>query len=206
MNNSFLTEVFKLLTLNKKLPYYQAERRIDIFINFYLEEILNHFLQSKTIKFVAAEFPLKKKDDAKSTKVDYLCCDRIKREIYFIELKTDNSSFKTSQLEIYRENNDWEKCMVGFNIICSKNEKTKDKEKFKRLKKRIDKYKLLSNKSTNKKLKIVYILPSVSEEKRTNNKDLFFITYDDLKSFKPQKYPEEWDLFFKYIIKPGINN
>jgi hypothetical protein len=36
----FTKEIFKLLGENKKLPAYQAERRIDIFINIFLEDIL----------------------------------------------------------------------------------------------------------------------------------------------------------------------
>ena len=46
---NFLEEIFKLLIENKTMPYYQAERRVDIFINLFLAEILNYKL-NKSLK------------------------------------------------------------------------------------------------------------------------------------------------------------
>ena len=55
----FFEEVLNLLKENKKFPNYAAERRIDIFINLFIEKILTaHFKQE--VVFVAPEFPLKK--------------------------------------------------------------------------------------------------------------------------------------------------
>ncbi|MCW3105713.1 MAG: hypothetical protein JWQ09_219 [Segetibacter sp.] len=201
----FLTSIFELLAQNKKLPYYQAERRIDIFINIYLEEILNAFLKSTSIQFIAPEFPLKKKGNAASTKVDYLCLDDITKEIYFVELKTDNSPFKPSQLDIYRDNLQWNKCIDGLHVIFGKNDKGKYKEKFSLLNNRLNHFNLLSNNSMEYKIKIVNILPNVTDEEKEKNNDLLFITFEDLESFKPKNHSEEWNLFLKHIIKQKLN-
>jgi hypothetical protein len=72
MNNTFLENLFKLLTTNKEFPNYQAERRIDIFINYFLAEMLTNYM-GKKVEFVCPEFPLKKADNNQSTKLDYLC-------------------------------------------------------------------------------------------------------------------------------------
>ena len=52
-----LEGIFELLLKNKKFPNYQAERRIDIFINYFIERILSKYLE-KDVKFICPEFPI----------------------------------------------------------------------------------------------------------------------------------------------------
>lgn len=127
----FVKRMFKLLADNKKFPSYQAERRIDIFINFFLKDILKVYLPDSKIKFVAPEFPLKKLDkngnlirDNLSTKLDYLYIRKINNtvEILFIELKTDAKSYDSEQHKKYLEYN-WEKAIEGLKQIIVKTEK-----------------------------------------------------------------------------------
>ena len=80
MTKDFLEPLFNLLVANKEFPNYQAERRIDIFINYFVERILSSYLEKETI-FVCPEFPLKKANTNQSTKLDYLC--KTKNEIVF---------------------------------------------------------------------------------------------------------------------------
>lgn len=47
MSKGFLDILFELLAKNNALPNYQAERRIDIFINHFLERILTEYLKEK---------------------------------------------------------------------------------------------------------------------------------------------------------------
>ncbi len=123
----FIKSLFKLLADNKKFPSYQAERRIDIFINFFLEEIVQIEYSDSKIRFVAPEFPLKKseigkngKEYSRSTKVDYLCIRTLPDNlstILLIELKTDAPSYDPIQHQIYRDYNSWKKCIDGLKGI-----------------------------------------------------------------------------------------
>ena len=72
MTQSILEGIFKLIIENKTLPNYQAERRIDIFINYFISRIISSYLGNKT-EFICPEFPLKKQKNNQSTKIDYLC-------------------------------------------------------------------------------------------------------------------------------------
>ncbi len=115
MNKAFLENLFELLANNKALPNYQAERRIDIFINHFLERILTEYLKER-VDFICPEFPLKNNDNNRSTKLDYLC--KTQNEILFIELKTDTASFKESQAYLYFETS-WNKCKSDLPLIKS---------------------------------------------------------------------------------------
>ena len=56
---AFLTDVFDVLVSNKRLPKYQFERRVDIFVNVFLADVLGA-LFGGTYQLVVPEFPLKK--------------------------------------------------------------------------------------------------------------------------------------------------
>jgi hypothetical protein len=126
--NAFVEELFKLLADNKKFPAYQAERRIDIFINFFLEEILENHFQGSKVTYVAPEFPLKKDKGNQSTNVDYLCVKKEengKKKILFVELKTNADSFDAKQCGIYLEyklgtdGKTWHRCLTDLGIIAT---------------------------------------------------------------------------------------
>jgi hypothetical protein len=123
----FINELFALLAANKKFPSYQAERRIDIFINFFLEDILTHHFPGSEVSCIAPEFPLKKESSNQSTNVDYLCVRKTGQEqrILFVELKTDTASFDKKQFETYlhyQNNKTWKDCVAGLEkIALSKN-------------------------------------------------------------------------------------
>jgi hypothetical protein len=119
-----LKDIFKMLIDNKAFPNYQAERRVDIFINFFAKRILDSFLQ-ETTTFVCPEFPLKLEKNNRSTKLDYLYVT--KTQPVFIELKTDTFSLKESQAKSYLDCN-WNKCVSDLSVIeasTSKNYKQK---------------------------------------------------------------------------------
>ena len=123
---SVLNEILKQIDDNKEFPAYQAERRLDIFINYFLADILkicpeNSGKQNK-IEFIAPEFPLKKEKGNQSTNIDYLCLKIVNRQIsrlLFVELKTDVSSFNIDQFEIYCEYLKEGSCERGFNGVCN---------------------------------------------------------------------------------------
>lgn len=162
MEGALISNVLKLLKENKDFPNYQAERRIDIFINHFLERLLSDYLKVP-IFFSCPEFPLKKPDIVNSskannlsTKLDYLCYS--KDQIFFIELKTDDKSIKPEQLKIYFDNMDWKICLGSVDrLINEVKNRSKDYQ---------DKYRVLHNKLEplrmdvfNKPVRIIYLSP-----------------------------------------------
>ena len=149
---SFIIELFKLLADNKKFPSYQAERRIDLFFNFFLEDILKAELGGQ-IKFVAPEFPLKKLNkegkfirDNLSVKLDYLYKREINNtvEALFVELKTDAKSYDPNQHKKYLAY-DWAKAIESLKqIIHTKDMPFDDRLKYYHLVKALDSSKLIS--------------------------------------------------------------
>jgi hypothetical protein len=157
MQHNLLTNVFNILIENKKFPNYQAERRIDIFINYFLEKILREYL-GKSIEYVCPEFPIKKEGSNLSTKLDYLC--KSEDEIIFVELKTDASSLKAEQAEIYLNCN-WAKCKLDLQEIIKSVKNKTHLEKYNTLNAVINK---INVSNENPDLRIVYISPLPSQK------------------------------------------
>jgi len=164
---TFLIDLLNLLAENKKFPAYQAERRIDIFINFFLVDILKHEIGKRQkdfqVAFIAPEFPLKKQGNNQSTNVDYLCVleDKLgNKKILFVELKTDSSSFDEDQLKTYikfRDEKTWRNCIEELrDIFLSKGMPFEKRKKYYNLVKVISCFKI----STRKKLMKMSILRS----------------------------------------------
>lgn len=73
--NQSVDQLFKHLLGNRCFPKYQLERRLDIFISYFLEDFFsdpNHF--GTKVKMVAPEFPIKNEGDNNysSKNIDYL--------------------------------------------------------------------------------------------------------------------------------------
>lgn len=113
MSNNVLSKIFKLITENKMFPAYQAERRIDIFINIFLERILTEYLKEKTT-YLCPEFPLKSENNNRSTRLDYLC--KTATQPVFVELKTDADSLRDNQALKYLDCT-WKKCLEDIAAI-----------------------------------------------------------------------------------------
>ena len=115
----FFDELLSLLKDNKRFPYYAAERRIDLFINVFLEQILTQYYGEK-VNFVAPEFPLKLDSNNQADKLDYLCAFDDTKQPIFVELKTDSISFKEAQASMYVERAArWPDCIERLrDIIC----------------------------------------------------------------------------------------
>ncbi|NCB10803.1 MAG: hypothetical protein EOM78_04130 [Erysipelotrichia bacterium] len=96
-------------------PKAQVERYLSPILAIFLEEILKAKFGNK-YQMIAPEFPIKKgtigetNRPNQSTNIDYLMFNATQNKFTFIELKTDSSSFKPSQLDIY---NQLEKICVG---------------------------------------------------------------------------------------------
>lgn len=200
-----------MLMKNKSLPYYQAERRIDIFINVFLVEILNYCIQGGSVSFVAPEWPLKREADKRSTKVDYLCINNKHKtnEVLFIELKTDVNSLGKKQLEKYLQYKKWEDCLNDFEEI-EKGVAPKNRTKFLNLRERLENNSLLTEDAKFLPIKIVYIILESRKEiekKKQFNPNYYssinVIYLDDLIDFKPVKFKAEWEMILLYLSGKG---
>lgn len=99
----------EIVTKGRKTPKVQVERYISPILSMFLEEIL-HKKYDKNYELIMPEFPIRKGtvniglDDKsnQSTNIDYLLYNKTDDMFTFVELKTDASSYKPSQLEIYQ--------------------------------------------------------------------------------------------------------
>lgn len=151
--------IFQLLKENKEFPNYQAERRIDIFINYFLARILTCFLMEETT-FVCPEFPLKTSGNNRSTKLDYLC--KTTKQPVFVELKTDVNSLKESQALSYL-NSKWQTCISELHQIHSAS-KSVYNTKYEKL---VDTISIVSFKEENPEIRVVYISPLPKHKKKS---------------------------------------
>jgi hypothetical protein len=100
MGSEFLRSLLELLANNRGYPKYQHERRIDIFVNFFLRDILDAACKTR-FDFVLPEFPLKKSTSRRSTNADYLAFSAVDHRVLLCEFKTSHESFERDQMERY---------------------------------------------------------------------------------------------------------
>lgn len=93
-----------------------------------------------------------------STKLDYLC--KTKDEILFIELKTDATSLKIEQAEIYL-NTSWNQCLYDLELIYKSIKNKLHKKKYDKLLSTINSLQLTEE---NKNLRVLYISPLPKEK------------------------------------------
>lgn len=196
MNNLFFSDIVALLLKNKSMPNYQAERRIDIFINVFLDDILTKYL-GKKVHYVCPEFALKKEVGNNSTKLDYLYASE--DEVYFIELKTDKKSFDTNQLIHYFHHPNWGMWLDYLEDIVRT---TSDKEKYATLIGILNECGMLIPDKRKRKIRVIYISPPLSESdlKRINNR--FAIEkVKKMSDFTPDitKHNAEWQVLVEFM-------
>lgn len=115
-SQKLIDELFNKLDEWRQLPAYQLERRADIFFAIYLQEIIKKKFD-EVIEFIIPEFPVRVGNLCKdkklnnpnlSFKIDYVGICRSLDKVFFIELKTDNSSRRDKQdwyIEMAKKNN-----------------------------------------------------------------------------------------------------
>ena len=184
---SDLEKIIQLLKDNKKFPNYQAERRIDIFLNVFLEELLSVYL-GKEVKYVCPEFPLRQDGDYnRSTKLDYLC--KTEGELLFIELKTDNKSFNEDQLDTYFTQN-WETWLSKLEDIM---EATKDTVKYQHLKNTLMDCDLYHVKYKNAPIRVIYISPKFSTKNIKRLEEMKYSIGKEMELSKANISTAGWD-------------
>ncbi|RYE58575.1 MAG: hypothetical protein EOP48_03235 [Sphingobacteriales bacterium] len=198
MNNSFLESIFKLLSANLQYPYYQGERRIDIFINFFLEDIIRQNTHFTDAEYLVPEFPLKKNDTSDhAAHIDYLMFSKKENTVLLVELKTDNSSISESQIDFYLNHRNFSEMFEKYSTIKMKNFTDKKEVLNKRLE-------LLAKEDHDKyDIALVILKPSLNDKdhalKDVNNGRLYFVPLADLEL--ETQHQAEWELFKNTILK-----
>lgn len=100
-----IVSIFERLSSWRNLPDYQLERRADIFFTEYLPSFLAHKYEKNIDARMIPEFPVKL-DNNQSVKVDYALFSKDRRDVYFVELKTDMGSRRPTQDELMRKTAD----------------------------------------------------------------------------------------------------
>jgi hypothetical protein len=98
-----LAETFQRLDQWRHFPDYQLERRADIYFALYLQQVVQEVTQTELQSTIIPELPIKRdliwpeKPTCQSVKVDYALFSKDGEQIYFVELKTDQSSRRAAQ-------------------------------------------------------------------------------------------------------------
>lgn len=98
-----LAEAFALMDRWRHLPAYQLERRADIFFALYMKKIIEAATGAVLDAEMVPEFPLKReliwpgRPSNQSVKVDYVLFAADRSRVFFVELKTDQTSRREEQ-------------------------------------------------------------------------------------------------------------
>ncbi len=197
MNETFLRKIFSLLSGNQQFPYYQAERRIDIFINFFLEDIIRQHTEFKDAIFVAAEFPLKKNEKTDhAAHIDYLMYSQSKSTVLLVELKTDDSSFDSNQIDFYLNHEYFEDWYKKFESIKLNRHKTLKEYLQEVIKERI------GSDLQNIKTAVIILKPTLVkgdyDKLKCDHNRITFIPLKDLNI--ETEFQQEWNLLKEVVL------
>jgi hypothetical protein len=91
----------------RSIPDYQLERRVDIFLSYYLKDVLSDHLQLVMDEFVIPEFPVHQRLTKNppprgelSDKIDFVIPSVDRLTVVFVELKTAMDSRRPCQCEL----------------------------------------------------------------------------------------------------------
>jgi hypothetical protein len=196
MTNEFFIKVINVLQENNCYPKYQLERRIDIYFNLFLPEIIkSEYGKEYEVDFIIPEIPIKNPNDNRSSNLDYFVVCNKNKTAFLVELKTDLYSCNSEQLIKYgqMQKSGFKKILVDVDMI---NEFTTSKY----LAKYADLGIKLSAVRKDIELELVYILPAKGKIKlekiaEKENIQVKFITLDGLKGLNIDgPYSAEWKM------------
>ena len=206
MEMKFIKDLVGSIVKNKDMPKVQVEREIspilEMFIEGFMDELgKNGKVAEGSYKFIAPEFPLSNEDDShRSVNIDYLLLNKDTNTLYFIELKTDSSSFKLEQYHYYLDVIANKSTIELYDFLGSlKN------TKYKNYKKEIDQNITEEEFKNIRKIELIYLAPKklTLPNKRRNEKgqkaieEINFITFEDLDKFN--NINSEYSMIWKEI-------
>ena len=180
---AYLRDAVNQLVFWKSLPKYEFERRFDVLLAPFLNDILSACLGGE-VAVVAPEFPLKHENTNHTDNADYLCAltgAEGKVTWILLELKTASESVSSDQIEMYRRNRD-----KGFARLCDEvglvAKASGAKEKYANL------IALLPQGPVSDELQVVFLAPAQA----LVPPDFKHITFEQAFAITPSKYPEVW--------------
>lgn len=212
METKFVQDFMKHIIALTKTPKVQLERIVSPIFGLFIEEIFNAKFKddpnySGNYELISSEFPLKKEGNNQSTNIDFLLLNRDKKLILFLELKTDSSSYREVQYDVYIEYiKRIEKDSASIFIDEIGNIKSNSIKP--------NKYETLLDKLNNmakeleqiKKVFLVYLIPSkkLSEFKKKYPEGLF-LGYSDLPDKINHQYSEYWNIIRENLLELDNN-
>jgi hypothetical protein len=200
MKNEFLLKVINQLKKNQQFPKYQLERRLDIFINTFLPEIIQwKFGSEYHVDFIIPELPIKKDGNYQSTNLDYFAACNSQNKGFLVELKTDPHSCRADQFNLYLkvQKNGFGKIIKDIRTIKD-SPHNRYRKKYEYLLSVLESGKV----DLNIDLEIIYILPEagiqrLSKNLQDSNQTVHFITLESLRSsIVTSSFQEEWDIIW----------
>ena len=191
----FVADLFASMAFNKALPKYQFERRVDAILALFLPDLLA-VAKGWMVDVVAPEFPIKRPGNNQTTNADYAiyrhATEGTPAAWILLELKTDASSIRDSQLAIYKQAK--ARGMASLRrdldaVIAA----TLHTEKYLALISRVDAY------PKDAPIEVLYLLPRSAVRGLTSN-GVHVLTFSELKDVDLPNYPEAWAAFKKYLL------
>lgn len=212
LETKFVQDFMKHIIALTKTPKVQVERIVSPILGMFIEEIFNAKFKddsnySGKYELISPEFPLKKGGNYQSTNIDFLLLNREKKLILFLELKTDSSSYREEQYDIYlKYKNRIEEDSARIFIADIENIKlNSDKsDKYKAICEKLEKMK--EELKQIRKVALVYLIPAkkLSEFKKKYPGDLF-LSFSDLPDKINHQYSEYWSVIRKDLLKLDNN-
>lgn len=202
----FINELMHHIIDGVNIPKVQVERAVSPIIGLFAEAIIEELFKhddnySGNYKLITPEFPLKKSNN-QSTNIDYLLINESKQFLVFFELKTDPSSLKKNQLEVYRY---YRRKVSKFSAKFMQN----DLEKILKASSKKSKYKTVFSSFNSKiqfpdkikKIIILYLVPQSAVKKISIKDEVDFVfSFSDLPETIHHKYVEFWSIIRKHLV------
>lgn len=198
MQNKFLSQLINEFEMLNKVPKFQLERAVSPLLGIFINGIINKHLNAHTTVSLP-EFPLKKSGNYQSTNIDWLLIDDSNKTLYFIELKTDVTSFRKNQCGLYNKVKDLverESAAVLFSELNKIKGKSRRGDKYSALQKRIP---VGLDFTEFKSFKIVYLVPDRPHKLMDKEYDEI-ILFSDLREDINTPFPEEWIMLREFLI------
>jgi len=206
----FVEVLIKSIVENKDMPKVQVEREISPILDIFMKDILNNTIGNGNNSFehIMSEFPIQslKKEENKltnrSVNIDNLYL-KDRDTLVFIELKTDNTSYRIDQTIRYinllnKINN--QSASFCFEFLEKLSKESSKKDKYKIALRRIEEKFDLNQLKAIKKTQLVYIVPSKIQKKIEKESGITnIINFTQVSNINVKEYKNEWKIIAEYL-------
>lgn len=203
----FVEKMMDSILEGAKIPKVQVERAVAPIIGVFIDSLLTKYFSlddkySGTYELIAPEFPLKKENN-QSTNIDYLLINIEKKFMVFLELKTDVSSFKKEQADIYlgyKQRVHDNTALVLYEDLLKIQEASIKKSKYQYLADKCSKY-IDVMKQLNE-LIIVYLVPEpIKKQVKEISEIDSVMAFKELPINIKDDYVKYWEIIREYLTK-----